>query len=93
MKKQNDIQDVDYSTYIYGLNNGKRHYCSKVINVYKTYYIIFDDKLDVLNFTSDYFYFKRLVRKYRNKQLIITRSISNFELLENSTEEKSCSRS
>lgn len=49
----------------------------------RTYYMIFDKYDCLLNITYDYFYFKRLVKKYQkeNKEIIL-KSINSINLLE-----------
>lgn len=43
-------------------------------------------KYDLLNFTNDYFYFKRLMKKYvSNNEKVYGRKIRVQKLLENST--------
>lgn len=53
----------------------------------KNYYMIFDKFDCLLNITYDYFYFKRLVKKYQkqNKEIYL-RQINSRELLEISSE-------
>lgn len=49
----------------------------------KVYYMIFDKYDCLLNITYDYFYFKRLVKKYKNQNIyIVLRMIDSRKLLE-----------
>lgn len=53
------------------------------------YYMIFskdrDDKIVMLNITNDYYYFRRLIKKYKKEHKIIyPREISLDSLIENS---------
>ena len=51
----------------------------------KNYYMIFKDD-ELLNITVDYYYFKRLAKKYKQQyNNIELRAITSYRLLENST--------
>lgn len=54
----------------------------------KNYYLIIkilgNEEFEILNITSNYYHFRRLLKKYKNEKNIINRKISSYELFKNS---------
>lgn len=54
----------------------------------KNYYLIIkildNENFEILNITSNYYHFRRLLKKYTNEKSIINRKISSYDLFKNS---------